>query len=280
MLFFCLVFLSKRSHGHAQHISLYTYYQTLIFTLRKKMALEVLWLLVIGVFAIAVLYSAVGHAGASGYIAVMSLLSIAPDVIKPTALSLNILVASIATWQFFKAGHFSWALFWPFALLAVPFAFVGGHFNLPAHLFKVILGVVLIYTAIRFLFQSKQSLQVHEPPRSLALASGAGIGFLSGLTGTGGGIFLTPLLLFMGWADAKKAAAVSALFVLVNSISGLAGNFSATKSLPPFIISLLIAAALGGCIGSYTGSRLIQSAAIKKLLAIVLLIAGFKLIFT
>ncbi len=152
--------------------------------------------------------------------------------------------------------------------------------NLPTHLFKLILGLVLIYSAMRFIFQSKQKVQIHSPPRIQALTSGAGIGLLSGLTGTGGGIFLTPLLLFMGWADAKRAAAVSALFVLVNSVSGLAGNISATKSLPPFIVPLLIAAALGGSLGSYFGSRRIQPSTIKKLLALVLLIAGLKLIFT
>lgn len=244
------------------------------------MTIDLLFLLITGVFVIAVLYSSVGHAGASGYIAVMSLLSLAPSVIKPTALSLNILVASIATWQFYRAGHFSWALFWPFAALAVPFAFIGGHLNLPSHLFKVVLGFVLLYSAVRFFLESKQLLDVRKPPRAQALASGAGIGFLSGLTGTGGGIFLTPLLLFMGWADAKRAAAVSALFVLVNSISGLAGNIASTKSLPPFIVPLLIAAALGGSLGSYLGSHRIQSSVIKKLLAIVLLIAGLKLIFT
>ena len=226
------------------------------------------------------LYSSVGHAGASGYIAVMSLLSLAPEVIKPTALSLNILVGSIATWQFYRAGHFSWSLFWPFAALAVPCAFIGGQLNLPTQLFKVLLGLVLLYSAMRFFVQSKQSTQIHEPPRTQALLAGAGIGFLSGLTGTGGGIFLTPLLLLMGWADAKRAAAVSALFVLLNSVSGLAGNISATKALPTFLLPLLIAAALGGLVGSYFGSRRIQPHAIKKLLAMVLLIAGFKLILT
>lgn len=226
------------------------------------------------------LYSSVGHAGASGYIAVMSLLSLAPEVIKPTALSLNILVGSIATWQFYRAGHFSWSLFWPFAALAVPCAFIGGQLNLPTQLFKVLLGLVLLYSAMRFFVQSKQSTHIHEPPRTQALLAGAGIGFLSGLTGTGGGIFLTPLLLLMGWADAKRAAAVSALFVLLNSVSGLAGNISATKALPTFLLPLLIAAALGGLVGSYFGSRRIQPHAIKKLLAMVLLIAGFKLILT
>lgn len=226
------------------------------------------------------LYSSVGHAGASGYIAVMSLLSLAPEVIKPTALSLNILVGSIATWQFYRAGHFSWSLFWPFAALAVPCAFIGGQLNLPTQLFKVLLGLVLLYSAMRFFVQSKQSTHIHEPPRTQALLAGAGIGFLSGLTGTGGGIFLTPLLLLMGWADAKRAAAVSALFVLLNSVSGLAGNISATKGLPTFLLPLLIAAALGGLVGSYFGSRRIEPHAIKKLLAMVLLIAGFKLILT
>jgi len=244
------------------------------------LTVEFLYLLTLAVFLIAMLYSSVGHAGASGYIAVMSLLSLAPEVIKPTALSLNILVGSIATWQFYRAGHFSWSLFWPFAALAVPCAFIGGQLNLPTQLFKVLLGLVLLYSAMRFFVQSKQSTHIHEPPRTQALLAGAGIGFLSGLTGTGGGIFLTPLLLLMGWADAKRAAAVSALFVLLNSVSGLAGNISATKALPTFLLPLLIAAALGGLVGSYFGSRRIEPHAIKKLLAMVLLIAGFKLILT
>ncbi len=252
------------------------------------MQTEFLSLLIFSVFVIAVLYSAVGHAGASGYIAVMSLLSLAPAEIKPTALTLNILVGSIAAWQFYKAGHFSWALFWPFALLAVPFAFVGGVINLPAHLFKALLGIVLLYSAFRFLVPSKQSQQnhatpdtsPHSPPLWAALVSGAVIGLLSGLTGTGGAIFLTPLILLKGWAEPKRAAAVSALFVLLNSAAGLAGFMTSKATLPDYIAPLLIAAALGGAIGSYIGSRRIQPTTIKKLLAVVLLIAGSKLLFT
>lgn len=239
-----------------------------------------LLILLLGVFVVAALYSSVGHAGASGYIAVMSLMSLSPMMIKPTALSLNILVASITTWQFYRAGHFSWKLFWPFAILAVPLAFVGGHMALPVHVFKILLGIVLIFSATRLLMSAKQAIAVKDAPRAQAIVAGGGIGLLSGLTGTGGGIFLTPLLIFMGWAEAKRAAAVSALFVLMNSISGLAGNIAATKSLPPYIISMLIAVALGGTLGAYMGSQRIESAAIKKLLAVVLLIAGLKLIFT
>jgi uncharacterized protein len=243
------------------------------------MPVELVAVLAVGVFLVAVLYSSVGHAGASGYIAVMSLLALTPEVIKPTALSLNILVASIATYQFFKAGHFSWRLFWPFGVLAIPFAYLGGHMSLPAEIFKTLVGLILLFSAYRFFFQASQSPETRDPPLLVALAAGGGIGFLSGLTGTGGGIFLTPLLLFMGWAGAKQAAAVSALFVLVNSIAGLLGNIAATAFLPSYLFLLLTAAGAGGFLGSRLGSRRIQAVAIKRLLAIVLLIAGLKLIF-
>lgn len=242
------------------------------------MPLETLLLLTAGIFIIAVLYSSVGHAGASGYIAVMSLLSLAPLMIKPTALALNILVAAIATWQFFRAGHFSWRLFWPFAILAVPFAFFGGYVNLPTQVFKVILGFVLLFSAVRFLFNAQREKPLAEPPRIQAIGAGAGIGLLSGLTGTGGGIFLTPLLLFMGWANAKSAAAVSALFILINSVAALTGHLANTNMMPTFIAPLFVAAAAGGVIGSYLGSRRFESAVIKRFLAAVLFIAGMKLV--
>ena len=239
----------------------------------------VLWLAA-AIFVVAVLYSSVGHAGASGYIAVMSLAGLAPEVIKPTALALNILVAGIASWHFLRAGHFAWRTFWPFAVLAVPMAYVGGHVSLPTQAFKVLLGIVLLVAAARFVMRSREDPVASEPPIAPALATGAAIGLLSGLTGTGGGIFLTPLLLHLRWAHAKRAAAVSALFILLNSAAGLAGNLASTRQLPANILPLLAAAAVGGFIGSYLGSRRFAPAWVKRFLAAVLLIAGLKLIFT
>jgi uncharacterized membrane protein YfcA len=244
------------------------------------MAPEVIWILTAAVFAVAVLYSSVGHAGASGYIAVMSLLSVAPAEIRPIALALNILVASIGTFQFWRAGHFSWPLFWPFALLSVPLAFVGGYLNLPTHIFEALVGIVLLMSAIQFLVRPPAESEPRQPSRIVALGAGSLIGLLSGLTGTGGGIFLTPLLIFMHWARTRTAAAVSAPFILLNSVSGLAGNLSATKSFPAFAWALVVAVVIGGTIGSWFGSRRLPHLTIKRLLAAVLAIAGFKLIFT
>lgn len=256
---------------------------------------EFLMLLCAALFVVALLYSSVGHAGASGYIAVMSLLSLAPAVIKPTALALNILVALVAAWQFWRAGHFRWALFWPFAVTAVPAAFVGGWISLPTRVFTLLLGLVLLWSAWRFFSEPKApppetatagasassaASAERSVPRAAALASGAGIGLLSGLTGTGGGIFLTPLLLMMGWAQPKNAAAVSALFILMNSTSGLLGNWASTRNLPDELPMLLAAVLVGGAIGSFMGSRRLPAQQIKRLLAVVLVIAGLKLLFT
>lgn len=243
------------------------------------MSPEHLILLTLGIFAVALLYSSVGHAGASGYIAVMSLLGIAPAAIKPTALTLNILVASIGAWQFWRAGHFSWKLFWPFALLSAPLAFLGGYLNLPAHLFKVLVGLILLYSAAHLLVRPPAERDPGTPPHGAALTAGGSIGLLSGLTGTGGGIFLTPLLLFMHWARAKQAAAVSALFILLNSTAGLIGNVTSTKAFPAFALVLVAGAATGGAIGSYFGSRRFDPVVIKRFLAVVLLVAGAKLVF-
>ncbi len=244
------------------------------------MPIETLILMTIGLFTIAFLYSSVGHAGASGYIAVMSLIGIAPAVIKPTALVLNILVASIASWQFWRSGFFSWQLFWRFAALSIPMSFLGGYLNLPTSAFKLLLGITLLISALRFLIKPTEITQPNPPSLPIALSVGGSIGLLSGLTGTGGGIFLTPLIFWQRWATAKTASAVSAMFILVNSISGLLGNFSSTRQIPGFAIVLIFAVILGGALGSYIGSQKLSHIGIQRLLSIVLIIAGLKMILT
>jgi len=237
-----------------------------------------LTLLCLAIFVVAFLYSTVGHAGASGYIAVMTLFGLAPGVIKPTALVLNILVASIATWQFWKAGHFSWRLFWPFAVLAIPMAYLGGYINLPAHAFKVLVGIVLLCSAFFFIFQATNDSERGRPGRLVCMLVGGALGLLAGLTGTGGGIFLTPLVLTLRWARTKQTAAISALFILVNSIAGLLGRGLVVTALPEAMPLWLAAVLVGGGLGSWLGSHRLPSLAIRRLLAIVLLLAGGKLL--
>ena len=230
-------------------------------------------------FVVALLYSSVGHAGASGYIAVLTLFGLGIEEVRPTALALNILVAAIGFIQWWRGGHFSWSLFWPFALLSVPAAFFGGWLHVPADYLRILIGVVLWFSAWRLLYRKEDPSAVAQPARTTAVASGAGIGFLSGLTGTGGGIFLTPLMLFCRWAKVKEAAAVSSLFILVNSASGLAGYIKSGRDLPDLAWPLAVVVAVGGFLGSRLGSHHLPVRGIAVLLAIVLAIAGTKLVF-
>lgn len=237
-------------------------------------------LLFLAIGLIAFLYSSVGHAGASGYIATMTLFGIAPAVIRPTALVLNILVASIGAFQFWRAGHFSWKLFWPFALLSIPAAYLGGYLQPSTSLLRILIGVVLLLSAARLFFRRTDPQQTVPPTPPVAISVGAGLGFLAGLTGTGGGIFLTPLLVFCRWAHIREAAAVSALFIWVNSIAGLVGYVTKVHSIPSLGFILAAAAIIGGTIGSHFGSRRFPVRVISLCLATVLVIAGIKLIFT
>jgi uncharacterized membrane protein YfcA len=238
--------------------------------------------LLIGIAIIAFLYSSVGHAGASGYIAVMTLCGLAPATIRPIALLLNIIVAIITSIQFRRAGYFDWQLFWPFALLSIPAAALGGYVQLPAMPLRLLLGLVLFFSAARLFLRKADPPNISRPDFWSAASSGGIIGLLSGLTGTGGGIFLTPLLLFTHWARMREASAASAVFILVNSISGLLGYFAGKHQAPSFslVFYFALAAAVGGSFGSYLGSRRFPVRVISLLLAAVLLIAGSKLIFT
>lgn len=235
------------------------------------------------IFIVAILYSSIGHGGASGYLAAMVLADFAPEVMKPTVLYLNILVASIAAIRFYRADCFSPTIFLPFAIASIPFAFLGGALSLPGAVYKQVVGIILLFAAFQFFRYSRQrSTIVPEPlPILPAIIFGAGIGFLSGLTGVGGGIFLTPLLIFMNWAEPRQAAGVSAVFIIVNSIAGLLGHFSnvsltLTLDAIPFLVPMAIA---GGIIGSGFGARKFSDITLRQLLAMILVIAGLKFMF-
>ena len=243
------------------------------------------------IFAAAMLYSSVGHGGASGYLAVMALFSFAPATMRPTALILNICVSAIAAFKFTRLGFFSWRKFYPFALTSVPFAYLGGSLSLPTPLFKMSVGVVLLIAAILLARREKigdrVAAQNINKTISLPLAStwGAALGLLSGLTGVGGGIFLSPLLLFLKWADVRQTAAISAMFILLNSIAGLCAYLGKTnlEDLPPIPLlgTLALVAVLGGNIGATFGTNRQQSGLVlRRLLAVVLAIAALKMIFS
>ncbi len=240
------------------------------------------FLLALFIFVAALLYSSVGHAGASGYLAAMALFGLAPEVMKPTALVLNLIVATVGTIRYARAGHFAWNVFWPFAILSVPLAFVGGWMKLPVPTYKIILGVVLLFAAWRLAFKQSTHAPAEQKPIPLppALLIGAAIGLLSGLTGVGGGIFLSPLLLFLGWADTRKTAGVSVVFILVNSASGLLGHLASVKNVPHEIVWWAPAALIGGLIGSELGSRRLAPMTMRRMLAVVLVVAGVKMLLT
>ena len=179
-------------------------------------------------FLAALLYSSVGHAGASAYLAAMILLGVPPEIMRPTAFTLNIFVATLVTLRFQRHGHFEWQRFWPFAAASVPAAFLASYAKIPQEWFRIALALLMVLAALRLLFAKQDQQPIWNIPFStpLAILVGMCIGTLSGMTGTGGGIFLSPVLLFLGWADARKTAGISAAFILVNSIAGLAGSIA------------------------------------------------------
>ena len=242
------------------------------------------WELAALILLAATLYSSVGHAGASGYLAAMAVVGLAPETMRPTALALNILVATIATARYARAGLFDWRTLWPFALASVPAAFLGGTLHLPTSLYRPLVGVILLLAALELARSSRRSETGEEDasrsdvPVAPALCIGAGIGLLSGLTGTGGGIFLSPVLLFLGWARTRKTSGVSAAFILLNSVAALAGTTFAVSTLPPAIPLWLLAATVGALVGTQLGTRLLPVPALRYALSLVLVVAGAKLI--
>ena len=232
------------------------------------------------VFLMAILYSSVGHGGASGYLALMALFSFSPEFMRPSALVLNIFVSSISFFSYYRNGHFRLKLLLPFILTSVPFAFLGGAITVNPKMYKVILGIFLIIAIARMIYQPKNQINENKNVNKFA-AYGIGIllGFFSGLIGIGGGIILSPIIILLKWGTMKETAAVSAAFILVNSVSGLTGQISQGIQLAPEIGFMLTAAILGGIIGSYMGSYKITEKALKYALSAVLTFASFKLLF-
>jgi hypothetical protein len=239
-------------------------------------------LLALGMLVAAFLYASVGHGGASAYIAAMAFAGIAPAEMRPIALMLNVGVASLATWKFWRAGHFRWSLFWPFAVVSIPAAYLGGAIVLPGTAYKVLVGLVLLYAGWQLWWRARAGEELRPQrvlPVALAMAIGAVLGVLSGLTGVGGGIFLSPLLLLLGWAGTKQTSAVAAPFILVNSLAALAAGFVGNPALPPdYAWWLMVAVLIGGYAGAEYGSRRFANPLIRQVLAVVLAIAGGKMV--
>ncbi len=243
--------------------------------------MENIFIFYILLFIVAFLYSSVGHGGASGYLALMAIFSITPDVMKPTALLLNLFVSLTSFIQFYRGKHFKWEIFLPFAIASVPLAFVGGLLTVNADTYKKILGLLLLVPILRFLFFA--NIRIEELKKSnlaLSLFIGAAIGFLSGLIGIGGGIILSPVLLLLKWTDMRQTAAISALFIFVNSLAGLAGQFTKGIHFSTEMYGYVAVAFTGGICGAYFGSLKFTSNVLKYMLALVLIVAAYKLLFT
>lgn len=230
-------------------------------------------------FLVAFLYASVGHGGASGYLALMALFAVTPEVMKPTALLLNLFVSLTSFIQFYRGKHFRWRIFLPLAIASVPMAFTGGLVTLDGSVYKKILGAFLLIPVVRFLFFPNIPVQdLRKSNLWISILIGAAIGFLSGLIGIGGGIILSPILLLLKWTDQKQTAAISALFIFVNSLSGLAGQLTTGISFSPDMVAYVVIAFSGGLFGAYFGALRFNQNILKYVLAVVLLMASVKLL--
>jgi uncharacterized membrane protein YfcA len=238
-----------------------------------------LWLLLL-VASMAILYSSVGHGGASGYLAAMALFGLEPAMMKPAALTMNIFVTVLVLWRISRAGSFNWRLLLPFAVASVPMAFIGGAHTINSSAYRVLVGLALLLAMWRLLWEGKDSDSIQAPALWVALPVGAVLGLVSGLTGVGGGIFLSPLLLLFHWTSMRGCIGIAAAFILLYSVAGLAGYASTATHWPAGIPLLVVTAMLGGLIGAELGTRRLAPTHMRKVLAVVLAVAGAKMIAT
>ncbi len=230
--------------------------------------------------AAAALYSSVGHGGASAYIALMALAGLAPEEVRPAALVLNIVVAGLGAVRYVRAGRFDWQVFWPFAVTAIPAAFIAGSIDIPASVYRPLLAFALGAAALRYLIwpQIDAIKSAKAPSKRIALPAGAALGALAGLTGIGGGVYLSPLLVFMGWSDSRRATGIAALFIVVNSVAGLAGRGSSLAAIPAFLPWLALAAIAGAAVGTTVSLKSMTKQTILRALGAVLGIAAIALV--
>ena len=239
-------------------------------------------LLSICLFVGAILYTSVGHAGASAYIAIMTMFNVAVATVKPTALVLNIMVSAFTSWKYCSKGYYDLKLLIPVLLGAIPAAYLGGYIQAPSSVYKLLVGFILLVSAIKlFVSEYKNENEIIKScPSHIAVLIGMVIGFLAGLTGTGGGIFLSPVVLFFAWSTTKNSLGTASIFILFNSIAGLLGNFAAVKNLPPTLPLFAVSVLVGALVGTTIGTKYASNFALRKILSVVLLIAALKLILT
>ena len=242
------------------------------------MSIELFYLIL---FFVAFLYAAVGHGGASGYLALMALYGVTPDEMKPTALMLNLFVSLTSFIQYYRGGYFFKKLFIPIAAASIPMAFIGGMITVEENIYKRVLGVLLLFPVIRFFFfKNVEDKDLKPSNLTIAIVTGAVVGLLSGMIGIGGGILLSPILLLLQWTNQKQTAAISAAFIFVNSVAGLGGMLTQGISFTGDMIAYIVVAFIGGLLGAYFGAKKFNQNVLKYVLATVLLLASYKLLFT
>ncbi|RZJ47086.1 MAG: sulfite exporter TauE/SafE family protein [Chryseobacterium sp.] len=242
------------------------------------MSVEVFYVIL---FFVAFLYAAVGHGGASGYLALMALYGVAPEEMKPTALVLNLFVSLTSFIQYYRGGYFSKKLFIPIAAASIPLAFIGGMITIEENIYKRILGILLLFPVIRFFFfKNVEDSDLKSHNTTIAVVTGGVVGLLSGMIGIGGGIILSPILLLLHWTNQKQTAAISAAFIFVNSVAGLGGMITQGISFTGDMVMYIVVAFTGGLLGAYLGSKKFNQNVLKYVLATVLLMASYKLLLT